>query len=59
MREIDMSRDAVTARLKLVSQLRRLCLALATAKIRPDQFINTPDVKNAERAIKDSDRQRR
>jgi hypothetical protein len=59
MREVDMSRDAVTARLKLVSQLRRLCLALATAKIRPDQLINTPDVKNPEGVTKDPDRQRR
>jgi hypothetical protein len=33
MREIDMSAAAVTARLKLVSQLRRLCLSLRTAKI--------------------------
>ena len=29
---IDMSPQAVTARLKLVSQLRRLCLSLANAK---------------------------
>jgi hypothetical protein len=35
MREIDMSRNAITARLKLVSQLRRLCLSLQTAKIKP------------------------
>ena len=34
MRRIDMSREAVTARLKLVSQLRRLCLSLGTAKIK-------------------------
>ena len=34
MRKIDMSAEAVTARLKLVSELRRLCLALGTAKIR-------------------------
>lgn len=34
MRQVDMSREAVTARLKLVSQLRRLCLALGTATIR-------------------------
>ena len=33
MREIDMSAEAVTARLKLVSQLRRFCLSLSTAKI--------------------------
>ena len=35
MREIDMSAASVTARLKLVSELRRLCLELATAKITP------------------------
>ena len=35
MRQIDMSAEAVTARLKLVSELRRLCLALGTAKIKP------------------------
>jgi hypothetical protein len=34
MRQIDMSREAVTARLKLVSQLRRLCLSLGTSKMR-------------------------
>jgi hypothetical protein len=35
--KVDMSPQAVTARLKLVSQLRRLCLSLAKAKP-----INTP-----------------
>ena len=30
--KVDMSAKAVTARLKLVSQLRRLCLSLAKAK---------------------------
>jgi hypothetical protein len=35
MRKVDMSAEAVTARLKLVSELRRLCLALGTAKIKP------------------------
>ena len=33
MRQIDMSAEAITARLKLVSELRRLCLKLGTAKI--------------------------
>jgi hypothetical protein len=33
MRQIDMSAEAVTARLKLVSELRRLCLKLGTAKV--------------------------
>jgi hypothetical protein len=37
MRQIDMSAKAVTARLKLVSELRRLCLALRTAKIKPQK----------------------
>jgi len=30
MRQIDMSAEAVSARLKLVSELRRLCLELST-----------------------------
>jgi|KBSSwiStaDraftv2_1062776.scaffolds.fasta_scaffold702294_2 hypothetical protein len=30
--KVDMSSEAVTARLKLVSQLRRLCLALGKAR---------------------------
>jgi hypothetical protein len=53
MREIDMSREAVTARLKLVSQLRRLCLSLQTAKIKSpsatkhqQQAPNTPERKS-------------
>ncbi len=33
MPKIDMSAEAVTARLKLVSELRDLCLLLGTAKI--------------------------
>jgi hypothetical protein len=45
MRQIDMSAEAVTARLKLVSQLRRLCLSLGTAKIRTQPFSKSPDVK--------------
>jgi hypothetical protein len=32
MRPIDMSAAAVTARLRLVSELRRLCISLASAK---------------------------
>jgi hypothetical protein len=35
MSQPDMSAAAVTARLKLVSQLRRLCISLGTAKIDP------------------------
>ena len=33
MPQVDMSAKAVTARLKLVSELRELCLLLGTAKI--------------------------
>ncbi len=33
MAKVDMSAKAVTARLKRVSQLRRLCLSLGAAKI--------------------------
>jgi hypothetical protein len=37
MPPVDMSAKAVTARLKLVSELRELCLLLGTAKIvKPD-----------------------
>lgn len=32
MRQVDMSAEAVTARLKQVSQLRRLCLSLLKAQ---------------------------
>ncbi len=35
MRKVDMSADAVTTRLKRVSQLRRLGLSLQKAKIKP------------------------
>jgi hypothetical protein len=41
MNKVDMSAAAVTARLKRVSQLRRLCLALQKAKIEP--VAETPD----------------
>jgi hypothetical protein len=33
MAKVDMSAEAVTARLKLVSELKDLCLLLGTAKI--------------------------
>jgi hypothetical protein len=33
MKQVDMSAKAVTARLKLVSELRRLCLSLRKAKL--------------------------
>jgi len=35
MKQIDMSAEAVTSRLRLASELTRLCLKLAKAKIRP------------------------
>jgi hypothetical protein len=38
MPQPDMSAAAITARLKLVSQLRRLCLSLGTAKVHPRQM---------------------
>ena len=43
MRQVDMSAKAVTARLKRVSQLRRLCLSLQKAKL-PTQG-NTTEVR--------------
>jgi len=48
MRQIDMSREAVTARLKLVSQLRRLCLSLGTSKIRAQPISKDPKAKDLE-----------
>ena len=44
--KVDMSPNAVTARLKLVSQLRNLCLALG--KARPvDRSVEQPAVADA------------
>lgn len=54
MRQIDMSAEAVTARLKLVSQLRRLCLSLGTAKIKPRHPVGSEDAKNTRAAPKGS-----
>jgi len=45
MSQIDMSAAAVTARLKLVSQLRRLCLSLGTAKVDPPPLARPAQVK--------------
>lgn len=59
MRQVDMSAEAVTARLKLVSQLRRLCLSLATAKIRAQPLAGSPDVKSHERLPDDPKQQRK
>jgi hypothetical protein len=55
MRQIDMSAEAVTARLKLVSQLRRLCLSLATAKIRTQPPVKTSEVKDPKQALGSND----
>ncbi len=43
MPPVDMSAKAVTARLKLASELRELCLLLGTAKI-----VSKPEVKSQE-----------
>ena len=48
MRQIDMSADAVTSRLKLASELRRLCLKLASAKIRPREPHTTENSRKRE-----------
>ena len=53
--KIDMSREAVTNRLKTVEQLRKLCLSLANSsmgkKIRT-QFPNNESVQKTERALR-------
>jgi hypothetical protein len=59
MRQIDMSAEAVTARLKLVSQLRRLCLSLGTAKIKTQPLVKTSEVKNPKRVSHDPEHQRK
>ena len=59
MRQIDMSAQSVTARLKLVSQLRRLCLSLGTAKIKTQPRVRTSDVKNPEKVTNDPEQQRK
>ena len=48
MPQIDMSARAVTARLKLVSQLRRLCLSLGTAKLDSRLPTKHEDVKKSD-----------
>jgi hypothetical protein len=40
--KVDMSPSAVTLRLKQVSQLRRLCLALGKAKVVPATLVREP-----------------
>jgi len=59
MRQIDMSAEAITARLKLVSELRRLCLSLGTAKIKPRALVERPAAKNHERVPNDPEHHRR
>lgn len=59
MRQVDMSREAVTARLKLVSELRRLCLSLGTAKIKTDPPVKIPNVNDNERLPNDRKHQSR
>ena len=49
MEQVDMSAAAVTARLRLVSELTKLCLSLKTAKIRqrkPDDEKNVAGETN-------------
>jgi hypothetical protein len=48
MRNIDMSAKAVTARLKQISQLRRLALSLQKAKLRPAADKNSKEKRSAE-----------
>jgi hypothetical protein len=43
MNKVDMSASAVTARLKRVSQLRRLCLSLKKAKLPPEADTKTTE----------------
>ena len=52
MPQVDMSAAAVTARLKLVSQLRRLCLSLGTAKLEPRPAASNEDVKKSKQTTK-------
>ena len=54
MRHIDMSASAVTARLRLVSELRRLCLSLGTAKISPQP---TSTQRNVEKIVQKTQKQ--
>lgn len=52
MRKVDMSSRAVTARIKRVSQLRRLCLSLRKAKLMSDskrEAVSLPALPSLER----------
>ncbi len=55
MLKVDMSSAAVTTRLKRVSQLRRLCLSLAAAKIDGEEA-GKAEIKNATGTISKSDK---
>ncbi len=55
MPKVDMSAAAVTTRLKRMSQLRRLCLSLAGAKIVGAEA-KKPEVKNAADTISESEK---
>jgi hypothetical protein len=59
MKQVDMSANAVTARLKLVSQLRRPCLSPGTAKIRTEPLPKIPDVKSLKLVTDDPEQQRK
>ena len=52
MRQVDMSAKAVTARLRRISQLRRLALSLRKAKLLPAADQNRKEIPIVERAAK-------
>ena len=54
MGKVDMSAEAVTARLKLVSELTKLCLSLKSARIKPRQVSKKKKVSGDIRAQPDS-----
>lgn len=55
MRQIDKSREALTARLKLVSQLRRLCLSLGSSKVRAQPASKDAEVKDLKTSAESHD----
>lgn len=59
MRQVDMTREAVTARLKLASELRRLCLSLGTAKLKTGPTVKAPEFNDHERLANDRKHQPR
>ena len=50
----DMSREAVTARLKLASQLRRLCLSLGTATMKAKSTVQNSKTSDTQKKSKES-----